>query len=317
MDVSRLDPEAQALLEVMRAAGTPQPHELPIAQAREQMRSSFVTRGEPIALHSVEELRLPAPQGDLALRLYRPAVGRLPLALFLHGGGWVLGDLDTHDRLCRWLARRSGCMLASLDYRRAPEHKHPAALEDALLTYRWLRDNAAHIEGDAARMALVGESSGATTTACLSLLLRDSNAPLPLFQILAYPIADMSERWPSYEKHGTGYTLDAEFIRWALGCSIAGSPEPTDPYLFPLHASHQGGLPATLVVTAEFDPLCDGGIAYARALAAAGTELEHIHAEDQMHGFLLVDRAVGRAGALLDRLGDALAERLHGHARGG
>jgi acetyl esterase len=311
---SELDPEAAALLEVMRAAGAAQPYELPVEQAREQMRAALVTRGEPIPLQRVEDLSLPTAHGPLDMRLYRPGDGALPIALFLHGGGWVFNDLDTHDRLCRRLARRSGCLLAALHYRRAPEHQHPAALEDALLAYRWLLDNAERVSGDASRVALVGESSGATTAACLTLLLRDLRAPMPLFQILAYPIADMSDRWPSYEEHGSGYTLDAELIHWLLRCAVPEGHDPGDPYLFPLCAAGHGGLAPTLVVTAEFDPLRDGGIAYARKLAAAGTEVEHIHAEDQMHGFLLLDRAVTKAGALTDRLADALAARLAGSA---
>jgi acetyl esterase len=303
----QLDPEAQALLEVMRAAGTAQPYMLSLAEARESMRAALVTKGEPIALRSVEDVSLPTPHGPLAMRLYRPAAGALPLALFLHGGGWTLNDLDTHDRLCRRIARRSGWLLASLDYRRAPEYRHPAALEDAQDAYRWLLDNAERVGGDVSRVALVGESSGATTVACLTLLLRDLGAPLPVLQILVYPITDMCGRWPSYEERGSGYTLDSEFVRWSLGNYLPAGHDPADPYLLPLAAADHGGLPPTLVMTAEFDPLRDEGIAYAQRLAEAGVTVRHIHAEDQMHSFLLLDRAVAKAGVLIDRLADALA----------
>jgi acetyl esterase len=306
--IAQLDPEAQVLLEVMRATGTAQPYTLPVEEAREQMRAALVTKGEPIALHHVEDTSLPTPHGGLAMRLYRPAEGVLPIALFLHGGGWTLNDLDTHDRLCRRIARRSGWLLASLDYRRAPEHQHPAALEDALLAYRWLLDNAKRIACDASRVALVGESSGATTAACLTLLLRDLGAQLPVLQILAYPITDMSDRWPSYAERGKGYTLDGEFVQWSLKNYVPTGHDPSDPYLFPLSVDDLSGLAPTLILTAEFDPLRDEGVAYAQKLAAAGVAVEHIHAEDQMHSFLLLDRAVPRAGALIDRLADALAD---------
>ncbi|HEV7936411.1 MAG TPA: alpha/beta hydrolase [Solirubrobacteraceae bacterium] len=303
----RLDPEAQALLEVMRAAGAPQPYVLPVEQAREQMRAAFITKGQSIALHSVEDIFLPTLDGTLDIRLFRPADGVLPVALFLHGGGWTLNDLDTHDRLCRRIALRSGWLIAALDYRRAPEHKHPAALEDAHWAYRWLLDNGAQIGADAATVALVGESSGATTVASLTLLLRDLGARLPVLQVLVYPLVDGSSNWSSYEDHGSGYTLDREFVRWSLDNYVPAGHDLTDPYLLPLAASDHSGLSPALVMTAEFDPLRDEGIAYARALARAGVAVEHVHAEDQMHSFLLLDRAVSKAGALIDRLADALA----------
>lgn len=303
----QLDPDAQMLLEVMRAVGTPQPYALPVVEARESMRAALVTRGDPIALGSVEDVSLPTSHGPLAMRLYRPVDGVLPLALFLHGGGWTLNDLDTHDRLCRRIARRSGWLVAALDYRRAPEHQHPAALEDAQLAYRWLLDNAVEIGGDRAGVALVGESSGAATAASLTVLLRDLGAPMPIYQILAYPLADGFGQWASREERGAGYTLDLEFVLWSVRNYVPAGQDMDDPYLFPLAASNLSGIPPTLVMTAEFDPLRDEGCAYAEKLRAAGVEVEHIHVEDQMHGFLLVDRAVAKAGALIDRLADALS----------
>jgi acetyl esterase len=303
----QLDPQAQALLEVMRAAGAPQLHTLPVEQAREQMRAAFVTRGEPLPLHDVRDVSLPTPDGTLRLRLYRPLPGPLPIALFLHGGGWTLNDVDTHDRLCRRIAKRAGWLLASLDYRRAPEHRHPAPLQDAHLAYRWLLDNAERLAGDSSHTAILGESSGATTAAALTLLLRDLGAPLPTFQALAYPPTDVPGRWPSHEQRGTGYTLDRPLLDWFLDNYLPATHDPRDPYLFPLAASDLSGLPPTLVMTAEFDPLRDEGIAYAERLAAAGVPVEHLHADDQMHGFLMVDRAIARAGELIDRLADSLA----------
>ncbi|MGH2854699.1 MAG: alpha/beta hydrolase [Solirubrobacteraceae bacterium] len=308
----QLDPQAQALLEVMRAVGAPALHTLPVEQAREQLRAALLTRGEPLALHRVEDLRLPASHGARPLRLYRPRPGVLPIALFLHGGGWTLNDIDTHDRLCRRVAQRSGWLLASLDYRRAPEHRHPAALEDARLAYDWLLEHAASLEGDASLTALVGESSGASTAAALTLLLRDTGAPAPAFQVLAYPPVDVPGRWPSHEERGTGYTLDRPLLRWFLEQYLPPGHDPADPYrdryLFPLAADLQG-LPSALVMTAEFDPLRDEGVAYAERLAGAGVSVEHLHAEDQLHGFLLHDRAIDRAGELIDHLADALAAR--------
>jgi acetyl esterase len=315
----QLDPEAQVLLDVMQAVGAPALHTLPVEQARAQMRSALLTRGEPLALHHVEDVRVPSAHGALPLRLYRPRPGVLPIALFIHGGGWMLNDLDTHDGLCRRIAKRSGWLLASLDYRRAPEHRHPAALEDARLAYDWLLENAARLEGDPTLVALAGESSGANTAAALALLLRDTGAPQPAFQILAYPPVDVPDRWPSHQERASGYTLDRPLLRWFIEHNLPpdfDSADPyRDPYLFPLGAPDLAGLPPALVMTAEFDPLRDEGIAYAERLTAAGVPVEHLHADNQMHGFLMVDRAIARAGELIDHLADALAARARGAAR--
>jgi acetyl esterase len=306
----QLDPQAAALLEVMQAGGAPQPYNLPVEVARERVRAALVTRGEPIPLHSVEDVVLECSSRALTLRLYRPVPGMIPAALFLHGGGWVLNDLDTHDRLCRRIASRARCLIVALDYRRAPEHIHPAALEDAHLAYRWLLDHAREIDADRSRVGLLGESSGATTLTCLALLLRDLGSEMPAVQALAYPMTDLWDRWPSYRERGTGYTLDREFVLWAYR-NYAPLPEShKDPYLVPMVASDLSGLPATIVMTAEFDPLRDEGLAYVERLRESGVTVRHIHAEDQMHGFLLLDRAVAGAGALVDQLADALAAHL-------
>ncbi len=313
----QLDPEAQALIEVMSAVGAPQAYELSVVQAREQMRAALVDRGAPIALHEVSQVSLPSANGPLAMRLFRPAPGVLPVALFLHGGGFTVNDLDTHERLCRLIARRSGCLIAALDFRRAPEHPHPAALEDAHLAYRWLLDNAGRLQADHSAVAVVGESSGATTAACLGLLLRDLGAPLPAYQVLVYPMTGAFEDWPSYRERGADYTLDVRFIEWALANYVPKGRELRDPYLLPLACEDLSGLPRTMVMTAEFDPLRDEGIALAERLAGAGVSVEHVHAADQMHGFLLLDRAIAKAGALIERLADALALHLRRPSLGG
>jgi acetyl esterase len=302
-----LDSDAQGVLDVIAAAREPHLSTLSVAEARARVRAALVSRGPQIPLHRVEDVSLPSPGAALRMRLYRPSAGRLPIALFLHGGGWTVNDIDTHDELCRRLARRSGWLIASLDYRKAPEHKHPAALEDAYLAYRWLIDNAESIGCSTARRALVGESSGGMIAANLTVLLRDLAAPMPAYQVLAYPVADSFTAWPSYTERGSGYILDRQLLEWYLGHYLAPTSSPADPYLMPLAAGDLSGLPRTLILTAEFDPLRDEGIAYAKRLAAAGVSVEHVHASDQMHGFLLLGRIVPKAAALIDRTADALA----------
>jgi acetyl esterase len=311
----RLDPEAQLILDAVAASGAPPLSTLPVDEARERVRAALVAKGAPLALQSVEDVPLPSPNGTLRLRLYRREDGRLPVALFLHGGGWTVNDVDTHDELCRRLAKRSGWLVASLDYRRAPEHKHPGQLQDAYLAYRWLLDNAESIGCDPSSPALVGESSGGTIAASLTLLLRDLGAPMPVYQVLAYPVADRFDRWPSYTERGTGYILDRALMQWYFGQFLPEGSPVDDSYLFPLAAEDLSGLPPTLILTAEFDPLRDEGIAYAKRLADAGVGVEHVHASDQMHGFLLLGRVVANASSLIDRTADSLARaRTGGHA---
>ncbi len=302
-----LDRDAQAVLDAMAASGAPHLSTLSVADARERVRAALISKGPPLPLASVADVSLPTPRGALRVRLYRPGGGRLPVALFLHGGGWTVNDVDTHDELCRRLAKRSGWLLASVDYRKAPDHKHPAALEDAHLAYRWLLDNAESLGCAAAPRALVGESSGAMIAASLSVLVRDLGGPMPDRQVLAYPMTDSFDRWPSYRERGTGYILDRELMRWYFDQFLAPDATAEDPYLVPLATENLSGLPPTLILTAEFDPLRDEGLAYARRLAGAGVPTEHVHAADQMHGFLLLGRVLPKAGALVDRVGDWLA----------
>jgi acetyl esterase len=305
--MSGLDPDARAILDVIDAAGLPPLQMLSVAEARERTRSALVLRRPRVVLASIDDHTVPTPNGVLRLRTYRPATGALPVALFLHGGGWTLNDLDTHDHLCRTLAQKSGWLIASLDFRRAPEHRHPGALEDSYYGYRWLLDNASNLGGDPTRRALIGESSGATTVASLSLLLRQRGGPMPDYQVLACPVTDRFDRWPSYQQHGSGYILDRDLIQWYFGHYLPESWTADDPMIFPLAEPDLRGLPATLMVTAEFDPLRDEGIAYADRLSAAGVTVDHIHAHDQMHGFLLLDSVVPRCAELLDRVGGLLA----------
>ena len=302
-----LDRAAQLILDVVAAQGEPHLASLSVAEARERVRAALVTKGEPLPLRSVEDVAVPSPRGELRARLYRPADGPLPVALFLHGGGWTVNDIDTHDELCRRLAKRSGWLLASLDYRRAPEHRHPAPIEDAHVAYRWLLDNAGSIGARPGGCGVVGESSGGTVAASLSVLLRDLGAPLPTYQVLAYPVADRFDRQPSYRERGDGYILDRALMEWYFHNYLPADGAEEAPYLIPLAEEDLSGLPPTFILTAEFDPLRDEGIAYAKRLADAGVEVEHVHARDQMHGFLLLARVVPNASALVDRTADALA----------
>jgi acetyl esterase/lipase len=308
-----LDPQAQRLLDAAKAAGLAPPYELPPPEARERMRAAFIAPGEPLPVHRVEDAVVPGPAGGIPLRVFHPgeqAGG--PVVVFLHGGGWVVNDLDTHDHLCRRLARGSGATVVAVDYRRSPEWRYPAALEDCYAAWRWLLDNAEALGVDAARTAVVGDSSGGTLATALALLCRDRGAPAPAVQVLAYPVTRLYDETDSYEECAVGYSLNRDFMRWFIDHHVDQRTDLGDPYLFPSHAPRLGGLPRALVLTAQFDPLRDEGAAYARLLADAGVRVEHWHLDDQMHGFLMQDRAIDRADQTIDELGVWLAAALAG-----
>ena len=305
--MATLDPDAQAVLDVIAASGAPSLAAMGVQTARERVRASLISRRPPTPVASVEDRTITTPDGPLGVRIYRPAEGRLPAVVFVHGGGWTLNDLDTHDELCRKLAAQSGCVLVSVDFRRAPEHRHPAALQDAEHAYQWVRENAAELDCDPDRVALAGESSGANTAAALALQLRDTGQPMPVLQVLLYPATDSPGRWPSYDERGHGYILDQELMHWYFAQYVPDGADLDDPYLFPVRAGDLSGLPRAFVLTAEFDPLRDEGVAYVRRLREAGVSAEHIHAEDQMHGFLLLGTVVPRVEQYVRRVAAALA----------
>lgn len=245
-----------------------------------------------------EALELPGPGGRLAARLYRPSggpAGALPVLLFLHGGGWVLGDLDSHDGLCRRLAALSGCAVLALDYRLAPESPFPAAIEDALAAFAWLREAAGGLGLDPARIAIGGDSAGGNLAAVACLLLRERGGAMPLFQLLLYPVTDLRRGSPSQAALADGHLLTGPLQNWfrRLYLGEAGSPE--DWRASPVLAPGLSGLPPAYVLTASHDPLRDEGEAYARRLVEAGVPVTQWRVPGQIHGFLPMDRVIAFA----------------------
>lgn len=294
--MSTLDPQAQALIDKAIASGLPPVHSLPVAQARQRMRGAFIW-GDPEPIEHSKDLTVPGPAGDLPVRLYHPSPGRrLPLIMFFHGGGWIVNDLDTHGRLCVQLAVQSSCAVLSVDFRRAPEHPYPAPVEDGYAAVVWAASHGDVLGADTTRIAVVGDSSGGTVAAAVSIAARDRGGPAIAQQTLIYPVTDhLDPPTASYRERGTGYSLDRDFMKWAWQAYLPAEWSATDPCLFPLRATDLRGLPNALVLTAEFDPLRDEGIAYADRLSDAGVPTEHWHFDDQMHGFVMQTRAIDRA----------------------
>jgi acetyl esterase len=291
-----LDPQARALIDLMIERKVPPVHTLaaPEARAMYRDRRSF-TQPEAPAVAEVREL---TADGTMALRLYRPASGVLPLLVYFHGGGWTIGDLDTHDVVCRQLANASGCAVLSVDYRLAPEHVFPAAVDDCIAATRYARREAAALGIDASRIAVGGDSAGGNLAAVVAIAEREAGTPLA-FQLLIYPGIDARCGAPSHTSNGQGYLLTADSIAYYRGHYIPDPSQWTDWRASPLLAADLRKLPPALVLTAGYDPLRDEGLQYADALSQAGNRVQYICFERQIHGFITMGRVIDEANTAI------------------
>ncbi len=256
----------------------------------------------------VDDRLIPGPDGDIPTCVYTPqaAVGEAHgVLVWFHGGGWVIGDLDTADSTCRALANRAGCVVVSVDYRLAPEHAAPAALEDCMTALAWTVENFELLGVDASKVAVGGDSAGGNLAALVCQRVRDEFGPEIDFQLLVYPVTDLTLSHPSMDENAEGYVLTKASMEWFVGHYL-GDADPKDASVSPLHADDLTGLPPALVITAEMDPLRDEGEAYAARLQEAGVPTELVRYAGQIHGFMgmatMLDDgkdAVERAGAAL------------------
>jgi acetyl esterase len=300
-----LDPQARALIDLMIEKGVPPTHTMTPAQARAFYRDRRgFTQPDPPAMAEVRDLRA----GSVPLRLYRPHASEqaLPVLLYLHGGGWTIGDLDTHDVLCRQFAREAGCAVVAVDYRMGPEHRFPSAVDDCVEAFRWLLTQASDLHLDPHRTAVGGDSAGGNLAAALCLVQRDAGQPLPGFQLLIYPATDMRAVAPSHTTNGQGYMLTRDSIAWYRGNYLADTAQWTDWRASPLLAASHAGLPPALVLTAGYDPLRDEGLQYANALSSAGVPTQYVCFERQIHGFITMSRVIEEAHTAVALCGGAL-----------
>ena len=281
-----LDPEAKMLLEQMTTVVRPF-DELSVEEARAAIATLSAAAGEGEAVARVENRTVPGPRGEIPVRVYTPAGSApFPVLVYFHGGGWVIGSLETHDGICRHLANAAGAVVVSVDYRLAPEHPFPASGEDAYAATRWVAANAAALGGDPRRIAVGGDSAGGNLAAVVSLMARDRGVPPLVFQLLVYPVTDApSANTASYRENAEGYFLTAKTMHWFWNHYCGKSPDLSDPYLCPLRARDLKHLPPALVVTAEFDPLRDEGEAYAARLREAGSQAHVKRYAGMIHGF--------------------------------
>jgi acetyl esterase len=308
-----LDPQAKAVIELAIKAGRPPYHTLSPKDARQLFLETrpFSTPAAP-AIGVVRNLAAEGPTGRIPLRLYRPAgvpdATRLPVYVYFHGGGWVIGDLESHDQLCRALANAIPAIVVSVDYRLAPEHKFPAAAEDAIAATRWIAANGRRIGIDAAKLAVGGDSAGGNLAAVVSIDARDHGGPKLAFQFLVYPATDMRMGWPSLERHAQQLPLTRAGMNWFINHYLRDPGEKTDWRASPLLAKSLTGLPPALVLTAGFDPLCDEGEAYAEALRKAGVAVTRERFEGQVHGFVTMGRIIADAGRAVTMGAAALSQ---------
>ncbi len=295
-----LHPQVEALLAQLQQAGLPPLGALPPEQARAVFDNAFLPPPETIrAVARVEDRRIPGPRGEIPIRLYAPTSARpLPVMLQFHGGGWVILNLDTHQTICRNLALAASCMVVSVDYRLAPEHRFPAAVEDCYAALQWVAAHAGEIGADAARIGVMGDSAGGNLAAAVSLMARDRKGPGLALQVLTYPALDPACDTPSCKENAEGYLLTLADMHYFWGHYLGPDGDRESPYASPSRASDLRGLPPALVQTAEFDPLRDEGEAYARRLQQAGVPTTLTRYDGQIHGFVLLSHLLddGRRG---------------------
>jgi acetyl esterase len=297
-----LDPLVRSLLDLAAAQSTAPLTSMTPAQAREMFEKlRLPLPGDPVA--KVEDRRIPGPAGEIPIRIYQPENARGVLVYF-HGGGWVIGSLDSHDAPLRSLANAAGCSVVSVDYRLAPEHRHPAAAEDCYAATCWVADNARSLGADPGALAIGGDSAGGNLAAVTALLARERRGPRIRYQLLVYPVTDHDFERASYRENAEGYFLGREDMRWFWNHYV---PSQTDRNLFtasPLRARDLSGLPPAHLVSAEFDPLRDEGEAYAARLREAGVPVSLTRYDGMIHGFFSMAAIIPRGrDAILEAAG--------------
>jgi acetyl esterase len=310
-----LDPQAQAVIELVVKSGRPAYHTLSPKDARllflETRPASTPT---PPEIGTVRNVVAEGVHAAIPLRVYRPAgvaeTTALPAYVYFHGGGWVIGDLETHDVLCRQLTAASGASVVSVDYRLAPEHKFPAAADDAWAATRWIVAHAGELGLDASRLAVGGDSAGGNLAAVVALMARDAGGPGIRLQVLIYPVTDVMRETRSYEDFAEGYMLTRDSMRWFIAHYLTSKDDAHDWRVSPLRAPSLAGLPPALIVTAGNDPLRDEGEMYAGRLRDAGVLVDYVCYGGMIHGFVGMGKLLDAAHRAVALVGQTLRQAL-------
>lgn len=311
-----LDPEVEKLLALIHSLGRPPFEKLTPEEARTAYAGSWDFMQPPAEqVASTNDTAITGKGGALPLRIYRgagTAPGEvLPCMVYLHGGGWVIGNLESHDRLCRRIANLGHLCVVAVDYRLAPEHRFPAAIDDAVSALQWVAENAASLAISPTRIGIGGDSAGGNLAAVLALMGRDGTAPRTMFQALIYPVVDLTAVSGSYQRITSGVPLTAATMHYFIDHYTPEERDRTDWRASPLLAPSLAGTPPALVVTVAHDPLCDEGRAYAARLEEEGVRVTALHLSDHLHGLLMQGRQVRTSNLIVDFVGAAIGEALH------
>jgi acetyl esterase len=302
-----LDPIAAGLLQQMDEAGMPPLNEMSPEDARVAAEGFRDLAGEPEDVADVRDTVVPGPGGDIPVRVYTPrGDGPFGCLVYYHGGGWVLGDIQGLDSTCRALANAAGCVVVSVEYRLAPEHKFPAPFDDSYAALEWVAANAGSLDVDASKLAVGGDSAGGNLAAAVALKARDAGGPRLALQLLVYPVTNHDYSTPSYSDNGDGYLLTLDMMKWFWDHYLATAEDGANPLASPLLAPDLGGLPPAVVYTAEFDPLRDEGEAYAARLREAGVRVTSNRFDGQIHAFFQMLGVFPAARQAIDAAGAEL-----------
>ena len=272
--------------------------------------SSKILRAAPVKLEQIDDITIPGPDGNIPVRIYTPKGDfPLPILVYYHGGGWVIGDLDSHDGICRKLADKAKIIVVAVDYRLAPEHAFPAAFEDAYAAAVWTSQNAQSINGDASRLFVAGDSAGGNLAATVALASRDRGEPVIKGQVLIYPATNLAEfNTESHKSFANGFYLTNRYMKKFRGFYLPISTDRLNPYASPILAESLENLPPAFVIIAQFDVLRDEGQAYAKRLQQAGVMASHYRFDGMIHGFLNMDRVLPQADDAIDRISQFIAD---------
>ena len=311
-----LNPQAAAFLKEMAELGAEPFRNLTPAEARTAVIAFKELGGEPEAVGGIRHDFVPGPTADLPVRIYRPIAGSgddlLPGLVYFHGSGWVVNNIGIFDSASRAISNRTGCVLVAVNYQKAPEHKFPIPFDDCYSATDWVFENAADLGIDRERIGVMGDSAGGNLAAAVTLKARDVNGPKIAFQVLIYPAVQYGWDTPSSLANAEGYLLERGDMEYFWNHYVRDPSDGENPYCAPLVADDHSGLPPALVVSAEFDPLCDDGEYYANKLRQAGVPVKFSFYEGQIHGFLGLGGVLDEANALLDEIGNEVRSAL-GH----
>lgn len=297
-----LDPQVEKTLAQLAKAPVPSVETLTPQEARQQMMDASSLLGPPESVHVVENRTVATAACDIPIRIYKPRDAQLPVIVYFHGGGWVVGSIDSHDNYCRSLANAADMIVVSVDYRLAPEHPFPAAAEDSYAATCWVSENAETIGGQVGKLSVAGDSAGGNLAAAVALMARDRTGPEIAFQSLIYPIADCDVDTASYRDCATDYFLTRDAMIWFWDQYVPNESDRTNPYVSPMRAESLEGLPPALVLTAEYDPLRDEGEAYAERLRQSGVEATVTRYDGMIHGFTRRTSLYAQAQTALDEV---------------